>query len=61
MNMMGIILATVMVGGTGAVVAILLGVASEKFKVPVDEKEIAVRECPPGNNCGGCGFAGCDA
>ncbi|MEE1228820.1 MAG: RnfABCDGE type electron transport complex subunit B [Lachnospiraceae bacterium] len=61
MNMMGIILATVMVGGTGAVVAILLGVASEKFKVPVDEKEIAVRECLPGNNCGGCGFAGCDA
>lgn len=29
--------------------------------MPVDEKEVAVRECLPGNNCGGCGFAGCDA
>ncbi len=61
MNIMGIILAAVMVGGTGVVISILLGVASEKFKVPVDEKEVAVREVLPGNNCGGCGYAGCDA
>lgn len=58
--MNGIILAALVVGGTGLVIAVLLGVASEKFKVPVDEKEIAVRECLPGNNCGGCGYAGCD-
>ena len=38
-----------------------LGVASEKFKVEVDEKEILVRGELPGNNCGGCGYAGCDA
>ena len=61
MSVIGIILAAVVVGGTGLVISILLGIASEKFKVPVDEKEIAVRECLPGNNCGGCGFAGCDA
>ena len=61
MSVTGIILAAAVVGGTGLVISILLGIASEKFKVPVDEKEIAVRECLPGNNCGGCGFAGCDA
>lgn len=60
MTISGIILAAVVVGGTGLVISVLLGIASEKFKVPVDEKEIAVRECLPGNNCGGCGYAGCD-
>lgn len=58
--MTGIILAAVIVGGTGLVISVLLGIASEKFKVPVDEKEVAVRACLPGNNCGGCGYAGCD-
>ena len=59
MSVTGIILAAAVVGGTGLVISILLGIASEKFKVPVDEKEIAVRECLPGNNCGGCGYPGC--
>lgn len=44
MSISGIILAAVVVGGTGLVISILLGIASEKFKVPVDEKEVAVRE-----------------
>ena len=35
--------------------------ACEKFKVEVDEKEILIRDELPGNNCGGCGYAGCDA
>ena len=35
--------------------------AGDKFKVEVDQRESAVRECLPGNNCGACGFAGCDA
>lgn len=61
MSVSGIILAAAVVGGTGLVISVLLGIASEKFKVPVDEKEVAVREVLPGNNCGGCGFAGCDA
>lgn len=59
--MSGIILATVLVGGTGLLLGLFLGLADKKFKVEVDEKEIAVREALPGNNCGGCGFAGCDA
>ena len=60
MNITAIILAGVVVGATGIVIAVLLGIASEKFKVPVDEKAVAIREALPGNNCGGCGYAGCD-
>lgn len=60
MNVTAILLAAAVVGGTGLVVGLLLGIASEKFKVPVDEKEVAVRACLPGNNCGGCGYPGCD-
>lgn len=59
MNISAILLAMVVVGGTGLLIAILLGIASEKFKVPVDEKEVAIRAELPGNNCGGCGYAGC--
>ena len=57
----GIMIAAVVVGITGILIGIFLGVASEKFAVEVDEKEILVREQLPGNNCGGCGYAGCDA
>ena len=60
MNITGIIIAAIIVGATGIIIGVLLGVASEKFKVEVDEKEILVREELPGNNCGGCGFPGCD-
>lgn len=37
-----------------------MAIAGQKFAVEVDEKEIAVREELPGNNCGGCGYPGCD-
>lgn len=56
----GILIATLVVGLTGVIIAVLLSIAGEKFKVEVDEKEIAVREALPGNNCGGCGYPGCD-
>ena len=36
MNITGIIIAAVIVGVTGIIVGMLLGVASEKFKVEVD-------------------------
>lgn len=58
---MGILIAAVIIGVTGLLVGLLLGAASKKFAVEVDEKQIAVRDCLPGNNCGGCGYAGCDA
>ena len=49
-----------MVGGTGLLIGILLGIAGKKFYVEVDERETKVREALPGNNCGGCGYPGCD-
>ena len=61
MNITGILIAAVVVGAVGIIIGVLLGVASEKFKVEVDEREVLVRAELPGNNCGGCGYAGCDA
>ena len=55
-----IMVAVAVVAGVGIVIGVLLGVAGEKFKVEIDPKEIAVRELLPGNNCGGCGYPGCD-
>lgn len=60
MNIMGLLLAGGIIGAIGIIIGVLLGIASEKFKVEVDEKEILVRDELPGNNCGGCGYAGCD-
>ena len=57
----GVVTAAAVIGVTGLLIGLLLGFAAKAFAVPVDEKEIAVREFLPGNNCGGCGFAGCDA
>ena len=58
--MAAIVIATVTVGIVGILIGVLLGIASEVFKVEVDEKEIQVREALPGNNCGACGYPGCD-
>ncbi len=55
-----VIIAAVVIAVIAILVGLLLGKASEIFKVEVDEKQIAVRECLPGNNCGACGFPGCD-
>ena len=55
-----VVVAAILVGAVGLVIGIFLGVASEKFKVEVDEREAKVRDCLPGNNCGACGFPGCD-
>ena len=59
MSITGMIAAAVVVGLVGIFIGLFLGVAGLKFKVEVDEKEEAVLEALPGNNCGGCGFAGC--
>ncbi len=58
--MMGLLMAAGVIGAIGIIIGVLLGIASEKFKVEVDEREILVRAELPGNNCGGCGFPGCD-
>ncbi len=57
--MTGIIIATVVVGATGLLIGFFLTFSAKKFEVKVDPKEAAVLEALPGNNCGGCGYAGC--
>ncbi len=59
MNFEGILIATGIIGGLGMIIAVFLGAASRAFAVEVNEKEEAVLDALPGNNCGGCGFAGC--
>ena len=59
MNITAILIAAAVIAVAGIIVGIGLGLFGEKFKVEVDEKEVAIREELPGNNCGGCGFAGC--
>lgn len=59
--MQAIITATLIVALVGLVIGILLVMVDKKFKVEVDPREAAVRDYLPGNNCGGCGYAGCDA
>ena len=59
---MTMILATILVlAAVGLLVGLMLVSAGNAFAVETDPKAVAVRECLPGNNCGGCGFAGCDA
>lgn len=55
----GILVATAIVGIVGLIVGLFLGIAAISFKVEVDEREEAILEALPGNNCGGCGYAGC--
>ena len=57
MNITAIIIAAAAVGGTGILVGILLGVAGDRLKVEVDEREEKIMGVLPGNNCGGCGSA----
>lgn len=59
MSVQAIIIAAVIVGGVGLFIGFFLGVSGEKFKVEVDEREEAIVGVLPGNNCGGCGYAGC--
>ncbi|MEF9941094.1 MAG: RnfABCDGE type electron transport complex subunit B [Lachnospiraceae bacterium] len=59
MNVMGIIIAAAIVGGTGLFIGVFLGFAGKKFAVETDEREEAIAGVLPGNNCGGCGYAGC--
>lgn len=55
-----IIITTLVIAVIGIVVGAGLVFTGNKFHVDVDERESAVRDCLPGNNCGACGFAGCD-
>ena len=56
-----ILITTVVITIIGIVVGAGLVFTGQKFHVDVDEREAAVRAVLPGNNCGACGYAGCDA
>ncbi len=61
MNINEIVTAVGVVCLISIIIGIVLGVAEKVFHVEVDEREEKVREALPGSNCGGCGYAGCDA
>lgn len=60
MDFTGIITACILVGAVGLLIGVLLGVADRFLAVKEDERIIKIREALPGNNCGGCGYPGCD-
>ncbi len=60
MDVTTIILSAVLVGVVGLLIGVLLCLAGKRFAVEENETEAAVRAALPGNNCGGCGYAGCD-
>ena len=56
-----ILYAVAILAAMGAVFGGILAVASRIFAVLVDERLPKLTEALPGANCGGCGFAGCQA
>jgi electron transport complex protein RnfB len=56
-----IIWPVIALGGIAVFFGIVLAYASKKFAVEVDPRVTDVRNVLPGANCGGCGYAGCDA
>lgn len=61
MDVTAILIAVAVVSIIGLLIGLLLGVAGKKLEVEVDERVSLVREHLAGSNCGGCGYAGCDA
>lgn len=61
MDISAILSPIITIGGMGLLFGVGLGIAAKKFAVPVDERVEQIKENLPGANCGGCGFAGCEA
>ena len=61
MNITPVLYAILTLGGLGVLFGLILSFADKKFAVLTDERVDLVRVALPGANCGGCGFAGCDA
>ena len=59
--MMKILWAVIALGALGAVFGAILAIASKIFAVKTDEHLPLLTDALPGANCGGCGFAGCQA
>lgn len=56
-----IIIAVIALGGLGLIMAVILYLIANKFKVFEDPKIDEVEDALPSANCGGCGFPGCRA
>lgn len=61
MSVTGIIIAVSVVGGVGLFIGIFLSVAGNYFRVETNPLVDEIIDALPGNNCGGCGYAGCNA
>ena len=61
MNITAIIAAMAVTALSGMAVGLALGLFAERFKVEENPLIEAIRQCLPGANCGGCGYAGCNA
>lgn len=59
--MTGILIGTGILAAVALVFGLLLTLVNKVFAVPSDPRRDQIREALPGANCGGCGFAGCDA
>ncbi|MBQ2247673.1 MAG: RnfABCDGE type electron transport complex subunit B [Tidjanibacter sp.] len=59
--MESLVTTVLIVGGLGALLALLLFLVAKKFYVEEDPRIDEVEKMLPGANCGGCGFAGCRA
>lgn len=59
--MENVLYAIAVLGALGAIFGAVLAVASKVFAVETDERLPKLVEALPGANCGGCGFAGCQA
>ena len=58
---MEILIAIGILGGLGLLFGLILAVASKVFYVETDPRLEKLTEALPGANCGGCGYAGCNA
>ncbi len=56
-----ILISIAVLGTLGLVAAVLLYIASTKFKVEEDPRIAEIESLLPGANCGGCGLTGCHA
>lgn len=61
MAILPIIIAGVVVGCIGIILGLFLGISGEKLAVETDPRIEEIEALLPGNNCGGCGYAGCSA
>ena len=59
--MLEILTPLLILAGLGLVFGVAIGLVAKKFAIQQDPKFEQIRDALPGANCGGCGYAGCDA